>query len=285
MPLDGSALAVVLLALGAALAWGTSDFTGGFLGRHGPLLGVLVLTQGAGFAVAVAVALVRGEPMLTGQDLALAIGGGALASIGVAALYGGLAIGRMGIVAPVAAVLTAVTPAAIAFLLDGIPGPLVLVGMAVAIVAVIVVSSVPGEIADRPSGVWLAVVAGVSLGLLGVVLTRVSHETLLAPLAVLRAVQVGTFLVVIAVRRRPWRLPRRIVPIGLAAGALDLTGNVIFLVAARDDLATTAVVSSLYPVVTVLLAASLLRERMSRPHLVGVGLAIVAIVLIAGGGS
>jgi drug/metabolite transporter (DMT)-like permease len=279
-----ASMAVVVLALASAAAWGTSDFGGGFLGRRAPILGVVAVTQGIGFLIALPIMLARGEPLLTGQDLALGLGGGLLAVVGVGCLYGGLAIGRMGIVAPVAAVITAIMPAMIGIALEGAPRPIAVAGMGLAIVAVVVVSRVadhPGE--DRPSGLPLAIVAGVSLGLLSFVLSRVDDAYLIAPLVALRGVQVLVFAAVIVAGRRAWRLPRPSWPIALGVGAVDLAGNIAFLSASRIELAPAAVVSSLYPVVTVLLAATILHEPMTRSHAAGILLAAVGVAMIAGG--
>jgi len=281
-----ASLAVVIIALAAAGAWGTSDFGGGLLGRRAPIFGVLVATQGVGLLVAVGLTVARGEPLLTGRDLALALASGLLGSVGVGTLYGGLALGRMGIVAPVAAVMTAVTPAVIGIALEGAPRPVAGGGMVLAIVAVVVVSRVAGHPGDdRPSGLPFGLAAGLSLGVLSFVLSRVDDAYLLAPLAVLRGVQVAVFVVAIVVGRRAWRVPRASWPIAIGVGTLDLFGNAAFLTAARIQLAPAAVVSSLYPVVTVLLAATVLRERMTRSHAVGVALAAIAIAMIAGGSA
>ncbi|MCI0583485.1 MAG: DMT family transporter [Chloroflexi bacterium] len=278
--------AVIVLALVAAGAWGTSDFGGGYLGRRAPILGVLVITQGTGLVLAVAIMLARGEPLLVGEDLALGLGGGLLAVAGIGGLYGGLAIGRMGIVAPVAAVLTAVTPALLGIALEGSPAPLALAGMALAIGAVVVVSRVADDGAsDRPSGLAYGVVAGVALGLLSFVMSRVDDAYLLAPMAAYRAVQVAIFGLVVAFGRRAWRLPRATWPLALGVGAVDLAGNVAFLSAARIELAPAAVVSSLYTVVTVLLAATILHERLTRVHAAAIVLAVAGVAMIAAGGS
>lgn len=279
-----ASLAVVVLALAAAAAWGTSDFGGGFLGRRAPILGVLVMTQGAGLLIALPVMIVRGEPLLEGRDLALGLGGGLLAVIGIGSLYGGLALGRMAVVAPVAAVLTAITPALIGIALEGAPQPIAIAGMVLAVGAVIVVSRVADHAgADRPSGLSLAVVAGVALGLLSFVLSRVDDAYLLAPLVALRGVQVAVFSVIVVLGRRAWRLPRSSWPLALGVGAMDLAGNAAFISAARIELAPAAVLSSLYPVVTVLLAATILHERMTRSHVAGILLALVGVAMIASG--
>lgn len=242
------------------------------------------MTQGAGLLFAMPIMIARGEPLLQGPDLALGLGGGLLAVVGVGSLYGGLAIGRMGVVAPVAAVLTAITPALIGIALEGAPQPVAIVGMALAIGAVVVVSRVADHAgADRPSGLSLAIAAGVSLGLLSFVLSRVNDAYLLAPLVALRGVQVVVFSLVVILGRRAWRLPRPSWPLALGVGAVDLAGNVAFLSAARIELAPAAVLSSLYPVVTVLLAATILHERITRSHVAGILLAVLGVTMIASG--
>ena len=278
------ALFAAVLALASAGLWGMSDFGGGLLGRRAPILGVLVVTQSLGFLIAAAITAVRGEPLMHSQDLAFALGGAFLAATGVACLYRGLAVGRMGIVAPVAAVLTAATPALIGIVLQGLPSALVIVGFGIAIVAVIIVSAVPDDGSGRPSGLRYALVGGVALGLLSVFFSRISLAYVFEPLAVLRGGVVVIFAAIVLARRLPWRLPRETWPLAAFVGIVDLIGNAAFITASRTgDLAIAAVLSSLYPVVTVLLAAVLLRERITLSHAAGVGLALVAIVFITGG--
>lgn len=272
-----------LLALTSAVLWGISDFGGGVLGRRAPIFGVLLATQAVGFAIASVGLVIQPEPMLEGPDLGLSLLAGGLAAIGVGSLYRGLAVGRMGVVAPVTAVLTATTPAVIGIAWQGFPGPIVFLGFGVAIVAVVIVSMVPGETAGRPAGLGYALVGGLTLGLLGVVLSRIDIQHAFAPLVFMRAVELVLFVAIVAMFRLPWRMPRSLFPLVGLVGFVDVTGNLAFLTSARTgDLATAAVLSSLYPVITVLLAAAMLRERITRSHAAGVGLAFVAIALIAG---
>ena len=116
-----------LLALTSAVLWGISDFGGGVLGRRAPIFGVLLATQAVGFAIASVGLVIQPEPMLEGPDLGLSLLAGGLAAIGVGSLYRGLAVGRMGVVAPVTAVLTATTPAVIGIAWQGFPAPIVFV--------------------------------------------------------------------------------------------------------------------------------------------------------------
>jgi drug/metabolite transporter (DMT)-like permease len=276
----------VVLALAAAVLWGTSDFGGGLLGRRGPVIGVLIATQSVGLAIALAMSVASPEPPLAGSDLAFSLVTAVLASIGVGAFYRGLAVGRMGVVAPITAVLTAVTPAVIGIALQGAPPIIVLIGFGLAIVAVAVVSTVAGEEGSGASGIRLALIGGVALGLMSTFLSRIGLEHVFGPLAIVRAGAVLIFLAVVATRRIAWRLPRATIPLAIAVGAIDLCGNVAFMTAARTGaLAIAAVLSSLYPIVTVLLATSILHERITRSHAAGVVLAGIAIALIAGGTS
>ncbi len=272
-----------LLALTSAVLWGISDFGGGVLGRRAPIFGVLLATQAVGFAIASVGLVIQPEPMLEGPDLGLSLLAGGLAAIGVGSLYRGLAVGRMGVVAPVTAVLTATTPAVIGIAWQGFPGPIVFVGFAVAILAVVIVSIVPEETAGRPAGLGYALVGGFTLGLLGVVLSRIDIQHAFAPLVFMRGVELLLFAATVVILRLPWRMPRSLFPLVALVGFVDVTGNLAFLTAARTgDLSIAAVLSSLYPVITVILAAALLRERITRSHAAGVGLAFVAIALITG---
>ncbi|MEO8468410.1 MAG: DMT family transporter [Chloroflexota bacterium] len=272
-----------ILALASAVLWGISDFGGGVLGRRAPIFGVLLATQAVGFLIASIGLAVRPEPVFSTADLGLSILAGGMAAIGIGSLYRGLAVGRMGVVAPVTAVLTATTPAVIGIAWQGFPGPIVFVGFAVAIIAVVIVSIVPDDIEGRPAGLGYALVGGLTLGLLSVVLSRIDIQHALAPLALMRGVELILFAAVVVILRLPWRVPRSLFPLAALVGFVDVTGNLAFLTAARTgDLSIAAVLSSLYPVITVILAAALLRERITRSHAAGVVLAFVAITLITG---
>jgi drug/metabolite transporter (DMT)-like permease len=283
---DGSDGAVVVLGLGAALAWGAADFGGGLASRRAPLFGVVLAAPAVGLVVAFLIALARGEAMPGTADVVWSILAGVVGTVAILALYGGLAVGRMGVVAPVTGTLAAAVPVVVGIALEGLPGYLQAVGIALAIVAVVLVSRVPDETSEgRPSGAWYGVVAGVGLGLLAVFLSRVSEGLVFGPLAILRCVQLGLVGLAIVLFRRAWRMERRILPAVAGIGILDMAGNGLFLAAAQlGPLAIAAVLSSMYPVTTVLLAAIVLKERLGRMHAVGVLVALVAIVLIAAGG-
>jgi drug/metabolite transporter (DMT)-like permease len=208
---------------------------------------------------------------------------GACGAVGITALYLGLATGRMGIVAPVTGVLAAAVPVLVGTVLQGPPGPVRAAGIVLATVAVLLVSrsSAPGGGRD---GLPLALVAGVGFGLFIVFISRVTPGHVFVPLSAARVADIALIAGVIVTTRRPWRVPRAALPLVLLTGILDMGGNVFFILAAQSGrLDVAAVLSSLYPVTTMVLAVVVLRERLVRGHRLGILLALVAIVLIAAG--
>jgi drug/metabolite transporter (DMT)-like permease len=287
VPDQGADGLVVALGLGSALAWGAADFGGGLTTRRSALFGVVLVATLTGMAIASLLAILRGEPVPGAADVGWSALSGVFGTIGILALYGGLAAGRMGVVAPVTGVLAASVPVAVGIALEGLPGPVVLVGIGLAIVAVLLVSiTADAGPEGRPSGLPYGIAAGLGLGLLAVTLSRVTDGLVFGPLVILRAVQVVLVVAVVVVSGRAWRLERRILPAALAVGLLDMAGNGLFLAAAQaGPLAIAAVVSSLYPVTTVVLATLILRERLGVGHGVGVLCALAAIVCIGLGSA
>ncbi len=236
-------------------------------------------------AIALVLAIVRSETAPTTTDLVWSLLGGLAGGIGITALYQGLAVGRMGVVAPVTGVIAALIPVTAGIVLEGISAPLVLVGIGLAVAAVILVSRVRDDRA-APSGLGLALTAGVSLGAFGVVVAQISEGHAFGPLAIIRATEAVLIGAVIVISRSAWRPERRLLPALSAVGVLDMAGNGAFILAVQSGtLAVAAVLSSLYPVTTVILAAIILRERVTRTHAVGIGLAIGAIFCIAAGST
>jgi len=238
--------------------------------------------------MALALAFARGETAPLPGDVAWGILGGLAGGIGITALYQGLAVGRMGVVAPITAVFAALIPVAAGILLEGIPAPLVLFGIALAIVAVILVSGVeddrPGP--AGPSGVRFAIVAGIGIGLFGVFAAQISDGHAFGSLTIIRATEAILIGGIVLVTRAAWRPARGLVPAIAAVGILDMAGNGAFILAVQAGaLAVAAVLSSLYPVTTVILATVILHERVTRAHAAGIGIAAAAIACIAAGSA
>jgi drug/metabolite transporter (DMT)-like permease len=267
------------------VAWGGGDFGGGSLSRRAPVFGVVLLSQLTGLLVAAVIAMLGRETVPAGQDLVVCLVAGLLGGVGVTALYRGLAVGRMAIVAPVTGLLAAVIPVIAGVVLQGVPGPLVLAGIALALAAVLLVSRV-ADVGGGRAGLTEALVAGVAIGLFGVALAGLREGNVFGSFTVIRSVQAVLVVLMIVAVRAPWRPHRGVLPAIVAVGALDMGGNAFYLLAVQSGpLAVASVLSALYPVVTVILAAILLRERVTRDHTVGIALAAMAIVLIGIGSA
>jgi drug/metabolite transporter (DMT)-like permease len=275
-------LAAPLLGLAAATSWGAGDFCGGLASRRGPLLGVLAVTYLAGVGLVILAALVTGEPAPGLAALGWAAATGVAGTIGLAALYRGLAVGQMALVAPVSAVVTAAIPVAVALLVDGPPPPARLAGFGLALGGIWLVSRSGGGAADR-QGLLLGLTAGVAFGAFLLLMHRASAGGTWWPLAAARTTSLALVLAAAWLRRLPWAPPRPALGLAALTGVLDAGGNALFVLASQAGrLDVAAVVSSMYPVATVILAAALLGERVSRPQGAGIAAVLGAIALIAG---
>ncbi len=198
--------------------------------------------------------------------------------------YRGLAVGRMGIVAPISGVLGAAIPVVVGTITLGLPAPIQIGGIALAIVAVLLVTRSAEESPGGTSGIGMAILAGIGFGLFFVLLAQVSHGTAFWPLVVVRIAAGLVLGVILLATRTPWRPARSVMNLVLVAAVLDMAGNVWFLFASQQGrLDVAAVLSSLYPIVTIVLAALLLHERIGRLQAVGIVAAVGAIVLIGAG--
>ncbi len=243
--------------------------------------------------MALVIAIAVGESAMLPADLVWSVLAAIAGGIGITALYHGLSVGRMGVVAPITAVMAALIPVGVGIVLEGVPPTPVLLGIGLAIVAVVLVSRVgdapgAGEVDDgrRDSGLRFALFGGLGLGAFSVLLAQMSDGHAFGPLALIRAVEALMLAAVIVVTRSAWRPPGRLLPAMTAVGALDMAGNAFFVLAVQaGSLAVAAVLSSLYPVTTVILATIFLHERVTRSHAIGIGLAAVAVAFIALGSA
>jgi drug/metabolite transporter (DMT)-like permease len=252
--------------------------------RRSPALAVVLWSQPLGAAIALGLAFAWGESVPPPGDIAWAALAGLCGPTALVFFYRGLATGRMGVVAPVAGVLGATVPVVSAAITQGLPAPLQVAGIALALIAVVVVTRVEDGGDGRDSGVRLAILAGLGFGAFFVLLGRMESHAVFAPFVVVRLVATLVMLAVVRLGRANWRIIRpSYVPV-LIAGTLDLGGNLWYLLAAQQGrIDVAAVLSSLYPVVTILLAAVLLRERIGRIQGLGIVMAVAAIVLITAG--
>ncbi len=277
--MDSSLIAAVY-ALSAAFVWGTGDFTSGFAARRIGAFHALLVSFTFGLIAIVSVTLASGEPVPAATDLVWGAVGGLLGTGGFMAMLQGFAKGRMSIVAPVSGVLTAGIPMLIGVFTIGLPRELQLAGCVLALVSMWLLS-LRSEEHKGPSGFAYALLAGVGFAAFFTALDQISEGVVFWPLVASRLTST-LVLVGIALARRQPMVPKGS-PMGVLvfAGILDVLGNLLFLMAlqtGRLDIASVLV--SLYPGVTVLLAALIEKERVSRVQTLGVLLAVVAIAMI-----
>jgi drug/metabolite transporter (DMT)-like permease len=272
------------LALASAAAFGTADFLGGLASRRVSALLVTLAAHLAGLAVVLPVVLVLRAPV-DPASLAWGVASGVFGCAGVIAFFRALASGAMSAAAPITAVVSAALPVLAGILLGERPAAQTWMGIGAGLLAVVAISRGGARSArvDRRS-LALAVAAGVGFGLFFVALSRASHASGLWPLLAARVGSLSLLGAVVLAGRMPWRAEPAALGLGAVSGAVDMTANALFLFATRQgELALVAVLASLYPAATVLLALAFLRERLRATQLAGVGLALLAVTLIASG--
>jgi drug/metabolite transporter (DMT)-like permease len=271
-----------VLGLAAALAWGASDFSGGLSAKRTSVWWVVLISQAVGLFFLTFLAIAFGERLPGKSDLRMGVLAGIVGEFGLILLYQGLAVGRMGVVAPISAVLSALLPVGFAIAAVGFPAPLNFAGIGLALPAVWLISSGGEHGRAKKNELLFGLGAGLSFGLYFIMIAQVSSRSIYWPLATAR---LASFIVmlILAIYLRPSPKPAiRSLPLITVAGLLDSSGNLFFALATRyGRLDVAAVLASLYPATTVLLAAMLLHERLSRAQWLGVALALTAIVLLS----
>jgi uncharacterized membrane protein len=272
----------ILLALASALLYGVSDYCGGRAARSASTFVVALIGQSASTLLTAVVVLLLGDPFPGAADVGWSAAAGIASTVGITAFYFALANGAMTVVAPLTAVVSAVVPVAVGISLGERPAVIALGGVALAIVAVALVSGIGGR-AERPTRapiVLVAVVAGTGFGLLFVCLDRTSESSGLWPLLLAQLTSL-LILATVCVARRV-RVTSRRFDAGLMV--LAVTANVAYLAATRQGLLSlVAVITSMYPASTVVLATVLDHERMSNSQAVGLGLAVGALAMVGAG--
>lgn len=277
----------VALALLAAVVYGAGDFLGGLASKRTTVFTVVPISGLFGLITAIAAVPIFSPGPPSTRDLELGAIIGVIGAGAIAFLYQGLAVARMSVVAPITAVVAAVVPVTFGLIIGERPGAGAIVGILLALVAVALVSSasdedVTGQPEPRRSGIVESLISGIGFGLLYVVLSQTSHG--MWPLVAARTVSV--LVVAIAAVAAGKLAPPARGSLGTIAfsGILDMGGNVFYLLALRHTLiSVAAVVTSLYPASTVVLARIVLREKFNRVQWIGVACAAAGLVLIARG--
>ncbi len=272
------------LALLSSILWGTADFGGGLVSRRLPAPAVVAWTQAAGLAVVTAVVVTTRAYVAPAGWLGWAILAGVVGPLGLVLFYTALATGTMGVVSPIAALGGAV-PVAAGLVAGERPTPLQWVGMVVALAGTVLASGPEMSGGARARAVVLAALAGFCFGLALLGIARGAQSSSLMTLFGMRVTSVSAAVVVGLVLRTTggvrWRDALPLAAVGVA----DAAANVFFGLAAAvgEMVSVVAVLGSLYPVATVLLARFVLRERMLAVQRAGVAGALVGVVLLAAG--
>jgi len=276
----------IALGLGSSLCWGLADFFGGLQSRRRPLLAVLLVSQVAALVLLLPLAAAAGGEMPSGAGVAWAALAGTAGTIALAAFYRGLAIGTMSVVAPVSAT-AAVVPVLVGLAEGERPGALQVAGMALAFAGIVLASREPSKdgLPASRAGIGLALVAALGFGTFFVGIDRAAEDAgVLWVIAVSRTC--GLAVIAAAVLARRPALPRegRVWGALLVIGVLDLGANALYAYATTKGLLSiVAVLGSLYPAVTVVLARVVLSERVTRPQEAGVLATLAGVVAISAG--
>jgi drug/metabolite transporter (DMT)-like permease len=278
-------VAAILLALSASLAWGFADFGAGVGSRRLPVFVVALVIQSAGLVVAGIAVAITGDPLPSWRQVAWAAFAGLVGVGGLAAFYRGLAVGSMGIVGPIS------TTAAIVPLVYGLargerPSALQAAGVALAVLGVVGASleHVPETQRRRiGTGVGLALLAAAGFGCSLIGLSRAAPGGIAWAVWIMRIVAVPCMLA-LALALGAQRPSRRLWPLLVGVGIGDTGATLLYAAATtRGLLSVVAVLASLYPVVIVVLARTVLGERIARPQLLGVAVALAGVALISAG--
>jgi len=277
----------VVLALAASALWGSADFGGGLLSRRLSPLAVVFLSQLVALFGIIGLLFATGHEPLVGNYLWYAAASGVVGPLALFALYRALSIGPMGLVAPIAATGVLI-PVFVGMVQGERPSTVQFAGVALAVIGVVLASGPElGGAArgHRRLGLLLAAAAAVGFGALFALIARSAEGDLATALLVQRTINVmlGVLLVALVVRAAP-RPARKDLPLLVFVGLADVAANAAFALASRSGLVSVvAVLASLYPVVTVLLARQLLGERLRGVQRAGTVVALGGVVLLAAG--
>lgn len=279
----------VVLALSAAMVYGSADFLGGLASRRRAALPVAFGAQIAGLVLLLTALSVVGTAGATRTDVVAGAVGGIFSGFGLVLLYRTLARGPMSVVAPVTALTASAVPILAGLATGERPGPAALLGIAVALASVVLITRegpTDPDATHRASAdvVGASLLAGALFGLFFVCLHHTGDDAGLVPLLGARLTSVPLLGLLLAARREDVRTAfrGRAAAVIVASGVLDMAANVLYLVALRHGLlAVVSAITGLYPAATVILAQTVLSERMRRTQVSGLGIAVVAAGMIA----
>ncbi len=273
-----------VLAILSALMWGTADFLGGVTARRRSAVAIYLGSQAFGFVLLLTVALVRGDWHAPLGYVWWGIGLGISGLVAMIAFYRALALGPMGLVSPLVAIAV-VVPVVVGFASGEVPSSMEIAGIVIAFIGVLLASGPEITGAESMKPLVYTGVAAVGFGLLYVGMAKGSETSPSMTMLTYRATSMVILLVALIVARGAGGITKTDLPVLAAIGILDASANLLFGIASTlGMLSTTSVLSSLYPVVTAVLAAIVLRERLRPIQYIGVTVAMIGVVLLSAGG-
>lgn len=276
-------ITTILYGLSSALTWGTGDFSGGLASKRTHVLLVVLLAQFIGTLSLLGVTLAVAEPLPAASDCFVAALAGIAGMLGLVTFYHALSRYRMGPVAAVTAATSAVVPIAVGAYLEGAPGTLDLLGFALAITAVWIMTWSRRGHAVQLQSLLLPVGAGLGFAIFFIAIDLVSHTSTLWIVVSGRGAALLLLATLMVLIRSRWERPaHRQIPLIVLAGLFDTAGNTFYaLAAATGRLDLAAVMASLYPAMTILLAWVVIKEHLSPQQWLGVITALCAVLLLA----
>jgi drug/metabolite transporter (DMT)-like permease len=276
----------IVLALLAALSWGTSDFVAGVASRRLSVPLVLILMECSGLAVALTITLATHEPYFSAAQAAQAVGAGIAGVLGLGCFYRALAIGTMSVVAPISATGVAL-PVVVGLATGDRPSAAQALGLVAIVLGVVLASREQhADVAAAQAGrtaLMLALLSAVGFGGFFALTDAPADGSILWTVVITRLAPMP-FVLVLLSRIRPPRPSRRLALVVLAAGTVDLAATACIAAAnTKGDVSVVSVLGGMYPVVTVLLAAAVLHERLRASQLAGVGTALGGVALVVAG--
>jgi drug/metabolite transporter (DMT)-like permease len=295
-------------SLAAVFIWGASDFTGGYASRRANAFVFTAAAHACALVLMLSLALAQHAPFPSRTGILWALLAGAIGGFSLAVFYRALAEGKMGLTAPIAALLGAAIPTLADIAIEGAPHAWTFAGFALAIVAIWLITraervqNLAQDSAQQsekenddqsddeektgavPKGVAVAALAGVGFAAFYLCIRQAGAGSPLWIAAISRVASFIVTAVAVIATRAPLRLDLPRAAMAAVAGSFDITGSALFIFASQHGrLDEAVVISSLYPAVTVILARLILKEHFSRWRFIGLLAALAAVPMIAGG--
>ena len=273
----------IAYGLSSAIAWGSGDFSAGFASRKSSVVSVVLFSQLIGAVFLFLLAMIFSAALPPLRDMLFGGLAGFFGVLGLMALYEGLSRGRMGIVAPLSAIVTALVPIGFSFFNEGLPRPSQILGLGLALSSVWLLSFTKSEEKKhRFTEFTLPLLSGLGFGLFFILIDTASHTSILWPLVGTRCVSL-IMMSILFISSSSARVPQKAQLSFIAlAGICDVLGNMFFALATNmGRLDISAMLSSLFPAATVTLAWLFLKEKLNRHQWCGVVVALAALFLIS----